>query len=84
MPACSGGEGGRLDPSACVHFPHRRRLVPVEKTFSPLAKPPRFALGEQSVQVLATTMRVSHTFEVVQKAKVAAVFGQGDIDPVRC
>ena len=35
------------------------------------------------MQVLASTIRVSHTFEVVRQAKVADVFHLGDIDPIR-
>ena len=64
-PACLGGEGGRLDFSACVHFPHQRRLVPSTKTVYPLAKPPKFDLEERSVQVTAATMHVAHNFEVL-------------------
>ena len=67
---------------ACVHLPHRWRLIPAAETFSPLAKPPKFALVEQYVRVPAAKMRVAHTFEVVQKAKLEAVIYQGGIYPV--
>ena len=36
------------------------------------------------MQVTATTMRVSHTFEVVQQAEVAAVVRLGDVCPICC
>ena len=82
VPACLGGEGGRLASAACVHLPHQRRLIPIVETFSPLAKPPEFTLGERYVQVPAATMCVAHTFEVVRKEKVTAIVRQGNIDPV--
>ena len=63
--ACSGREGGHLYSDSCVHLPHRRRLIPAAEMFSPLAKPPKFALGQRSVRVPAAKMRVAHTFDVV-------------------
>ena len=60
-----GGEGGRLDLYACVHFLHQRRLFLATKTVYPLAKPPKFDLEERSVQVTAATMHVAHNFEVL-------------------
>ena len=70
--------------AACVHLLHRWCLVSAAETVSSLAKLPKLALGERYVRVPAATMRVAHTFEVVQQKKVAAVVRQGNIDPVFC
>ena len=35
------------------------------------------------MQLTAATMRVSHTFDVVRQANVAAIFCLGYVDPVR-
>ena len=80
--ACLGEEGGRLDFAACVNLMHRRCLVITTVTVLQLSKPPKFAMGERYVQIPATKMRVAYTFEVVRQAKVAAIFRQGDIDPI--
>ena len=35
-PACSGGEGRRLTPAACVHLPHWWILIPAAVVVTPL------------------------------------------------
>ena len=64
-PVCFGEEVGRLDLTAYVHLPYWRRLVPSAEVVSPLAEQPKFDLGEGYVKIPDTTMRVSHTFQVV-------------------
>ena len=64
-PVCFGEEVGRLDLTAYVHLPYWRRLVPSAEVVSPLAEPPKFDLGEGSMKIPDTTMRVAHTFQVV-------------------